>query len=348
MDKTILGLCTRAVAFGLIVAGMVYGQDRQPRVILANLDRPCGVAIHPESGELYMSEGGAGRIIRVVDYEDESAEQSVVIEGFGQAGVGLDESLTLGPCGLLFLNKSNLLIAGNGSDANQRGLLIATLADQSDQARNAADLPRLALPQDSTGALYSIASSGPIVFASLVGPQGADQILASVVRDGTNLDKAESFEPLKPIVSMSVPPTRHSPTAITVSPRGELVTAVSEGVEPGSQSQLAFIRVSDNAILTRLNVDLTHIVSLAYGVPQDGKKVRALYALDYGQRESGKGGLFRLDAVLQGNRLGVKAVRIAALERPTAMVVGKRGMIYVTLLGSDEKTGKLVGFADGL
>lgn len=348
MDKTILGLWTRTLAVGLLVTGVVCGQDLQPKVILANLDRPCGVAIHPDSGELYVSEGGAGRIIRVVDNEDESAEQSVVAEGFGQAGVGLAESLTLGPCGLLFLNKSNLLIAANGSDANQRGLLIATLTDQSDQVFNAADLPRLALPQDSTGALYSLASSGPIVFASMVGVQGADQILASAIRDGSNLGQAESFEPLKSVVSVSVPPDRHSPTAITVSPRGELVTAVSEGVESGAQSQLAFFRVSDNTILTRLNVDLTNIVALAYGVPQDRAKVRALYALDYGQRESGQGGLFRLDAVLQGNRLGVKAVRISALERPTAMAVGKRGIIYVTLQGGDGKTGKLVGFADGL
>jgi hypothetical protein len=64
----------------------------------------------------------------------------------------------------------------------------------------------------------------------------------------------------------------------------------------------------------------------------------------------GEGGLFRLDAAA----MGVKATKIAGLDKPTALAFAPDGTLYLTVVGpkkADEnapKEGKLLKIAPGL
>jgi hypothetical protein len=58
-----------------------------------------------------------------------------------------------------------------------------------------------------------------------------------------------------------------------------------------------------------------------------------------------------LDADRENGQQTVKAVKIAALDKPTAMAFGEDGALYVTVFDTaqaGEKPGKLLKFAPGL
>ena len=58
-----------AIVLTLLFASSVDAGDEsnRPKIepILTGLDNPCAIAVHPSSGELYVAESGAGRIVRV-------------------------------------------------------------------------------------------------------------------------------------------------------------------------------------------------------------------------------------------------------------------------------------------
>ena len=57
-----------------------------------------------------------------------------------------------------------------------------------------------------------------------------------------------------------------------------------------------------------------------------------LYATDFAWMAAGEGGLFRLDADRQSGA-GVKATKIASLDKPTALAFAPDGTLYVTVVG---------------
>jgi len=87
---------------------------------------------------------------------------------------------------------------------------------------------------------------------------------------------------------------------------------------------------------------LHDIIGLAYS-PRSG----FLYALDLAWSDGKEAGLYRIDSARQDGQPSAKAVKIAALERPTALAFAADGTLYVTLLGAaqdgaKEKSGQLV------
>jgi glucose/arabinose dehydrogenase len=131
--------------------------------------------------------------------------------------------------------------------------------------------------------------------------------------------------------------------ALVVSKRGEMVVGESGTLDKPHDSAISFYNPKDKGrLLLTVATGLNDIVGLAYS-PRSGN----LYALDLAWSESKEAGLYRIDAARQGGQMSAKAVKIIALERPTALAFASDGTLYVTLLGNaaeraKEKTGQVV------
>lgn len=101
--------------------------------------------------------------------------------------------------------------------------------------------------------------------------------------------------------------------------------------------------------ILNLETGLYDISGLAYS-PKTG----LLYATDFAWMSIGDGGLFRLDSEMKTAGAGVKTVKIASLDKPTALAFAPDGTLYITVVGpkkDDEnapKEGKLLKIPAGL
>ncbi len=125
-------------------------QELVVEVIAEGLSNPCGVAIQPDTGTVFVSDSGALRVVRIVDNdetdsgntdedggsgEDEEADKNSkykieeVIIGFPGDELGTDPKLEVGPLGLAFLNSETLLVAGNGNKEGEEQLRVYSVPE---------------------------------------------------------------------------------------------------------------------------------------------------------------------------------------------------------------------------
>jgi hypothetical protein len=83
-----------------------------------------------------------------------------------------------------------------------------------------------------------------------------------------------------------------------------------------------------------LPTGLRDVVALAYS-PSSNR----LYAADLAWSAAGEGGIYRLDAGKVDGRSGLKAIKIASLERPTALAFAADNTLYAVALGAPMKDG---------
>jgi hypothetical protein len=72
-----------------------------------------------------------------------------------------------------------------------------------------------------------------------------------------------------------------------------------------------------------------------------------LLALDFAWMKADEGGLFNLVSVKKEGTEAIEAKKVLALDKPTAIAIGRDGVVYVTLIGTakegdDKKPGSLV------
>jgi glucose/arabinose dehydrogenase len=114
-------------------------------------------------------------------------------------------------------------------------------------------------------------------------------------------------------------------------------------------SLLTFYSAKTGMKIMNLETGLYDISGLAYS-----PKTKLLYATDFAWMADSEGGLFRLDSDPKNAATSLKTVKIAGLDKPTAMAFAPDGTLYITVVGpkkADEnapKDGKLVNIATGL
>ncbi len=86
-----------------------WGQDVKVETVVGGLTNPCGVAVQPETGVVFISDSGAGRVVRVVDGKLEP-----VITGIPKDVYGKGPMYDIGPLGLVFLDKTTLAVGDGG------------------------------------------------------------------------------------------------------------------------------------------------------------------------------------------------------------------------------------------
>jgi hypothetical protein len=304
--------------------------------LVQNLDRPWSLAVQPETGTMFVSESGAGRVVQIVD-----GELVQVISGFPREPLGNDPTLCSGPLGLCFLDKNTLVVGQCGLPPAEDQLRVYDLGKKEGDPINVDDaVASFSLPPsddlDSAGGFLSLAAGERELYAACRG-DSAKGWIARTKRNGNQLDLYKRLLSTKELSGVG------TPGGLTLSPRGHLVVGEMGELDAAQDSHLCFYRPEPSALLMKLPVGLYDLAGLAYS-----EKTGQLYAVDVAWKDAGKGGLYRIVATRSAMKIAAQAERIAPLPRPTALAFDAQGGLCVTLLGEAPGQGKLVRFAPGL
>jgi hypothetical protein len=325
-------LAARALVavFLLIVCPFARAADHfAVQKLVAGLSNPCGIAIRPgESAdryEVFVSDSGAGRIIRVTSDAPQAAPVEVVT-GFPLAKLG-DDGIAVGPTGLLFLDRRRLVVGVSGVEGAT--VRLYELADN--EAALSADSPKqqitLKTDRDSVRHVYSLARTqgnetvrDALVITCFDNEQWG-QVRAIILR-------ANMLTDLTLLTASRAEPQHNFPAAVAIGNGGYAVVGWTGSLRQQRDSRLAFYDPATGSQLMELSTELHDIFALAYSPRTDN-----LYAADAAWMEAKNGGIFRMDATDKPRASKCVAVKVVDIVRPSALAFGPDGALYVTALG---------------
>jgi len=300
--------------------------------VLSNLDNPFGLAVRlhqTKPRELFVAESGAGRVIRITI--GKPSELVEAITDFEVATLAIDGSRRGGPLGLAFLTRSKLIV---GDCANR---VLRVFALPKDGATlTAADADHMVGPprigKNSNGAkldFLSLAVANQLVYISSRGHDGRGWILQAG-GEANRLSYLRSLIDMRQTAS-GLP----GGIAVIPSPRPPFLVVAQSGV---SGCSLTFLIPTTGEQAMSLSTGLSDVLSLAYS--PSGQ----LYAADFSPKAPEAGGIYRLDDARVEGRPACRAVKIATIARPVAMVFTSEETLYVTSFGEGQnaKQGKLI------
>jgi hypothetical protein len=304
--------------------------------VLSGLTNPCGLAVQSSTAAVFVSDTGAGQIVKFT--ADAPNKSTPVVTGFPQAkdANNKEPAYSVGPLGLAFLN-SNTLISGEG--ALKQGDEVIRVFDLPADGKvlDFNDVKQKFGPQSSEKS--KVKGSGNF-FGLLLIPSGL-LVTAHGVDDQGWVLKADmkanysAFDELKPFALTKAPTKVDALMGIAFSKRGFVVLGShrendkSSGEKHSRQSSLSFYNAKNGNLLMSMPTDLHDITGLAYS-PKSGR----LYAVDFAWDDPSQGGLYRLDAATVDGQSGVKAVKMTALDKPSTLAFAPDNTLYVTVFGS--------------
>ncbi len=295
--------------------------------LLEGLDNPCGVAVQPSTGHVFVADSAAGRVIRVVD----GKPQDVIVD-FPQDVYGKGPMYNIGPLGLVFLDQNTLVVGGGGHPDGEELLRVYKVPAAGKEAIKASQMEAdFKLPPtdevQGEGNFYALAATSSAVYITCNGDDTKGWISRLTIKDDGGFGEHERFIATKEATDVD------APVGITMNQQGQIVVGQMGEINVPQDSLLTFYD-KEGKMLLNLETGLFDITAVAYS--PNGQ----LYALDYAWMDAGEGGLFQL--IADGEQ-GVKAKKITSLDKPTAMAFGTDGELYVTVFGSDDdKSGKLL------
>jgi hypothetical protein len=333
-------LCS-VVAALLLATGPVPAQD-QPKVdvkpLVSGLDNPCGVAVHRTTGEVFVSDSAAGRVLRI--NPQSGGEATPVITGFAQDIYGKGPMYNIGPLGLLIGGNGNFLVVGGGSHKDGEELMKIFRIPEAGKTLTPNDAVYTSEPirpgeasQLGEGNFYALAANEQGIYITSNGDDTKGWVLRIPLANG------KMPGALEPFIATKVATEVDAPVGMTTDRDGNLVIGQMGEVNIPTDSLLTLYDVKSGKLLWKAPTGLYDIAGLAYS-PKSGK----LYAVDFGWMDAKQGGLFRLDVASTPTGATVKATKIAALDKPSAMAFGQDNALYVTVFGSaPEGSGKKAG-----
>jgi hypothetical protein len=332
-------ICTLGL---LALSTAAVAQDVKFETVLDGLDNPCGVAVHPKTGTVYVADSGAGKVIRIVKGKPED-----VVVGFKLDVYGKGPMYNIGPLGLAFWGEDTLVVGGGDLIDGEDSLRFFTLPPEGSPAVKVEDaIKSLNLPATdelkAEGNFYALA----VVSDGVIATSNGDDTKGWLVKckmAGKEIGPFERFIATKEATNVD------APVGITVGPKGELVVGQMGEINVPKDGLLTFYNPKDGKMLMNLETGLYDITALAYGK----KSPSQLYALDYAWMKEDEGGLFQLIAKTEGGKSTVTSKKLASLDKATSMAFGNDGALYVTVIGTGKegdakKPGKLLKAAPGL
>ena len=308
-------------------------------VVLSDLKNPCGIAIQPETGHIFVSDAAAGTVIRVVNGKAE-----VVIEGSSIGVYGKGPKYKIGPLGLAFLGKDRLAIGDGGYDDGDEFVRVFNIPEPGESALSYDDCTKVG-PLSGTdevkpeGNLYGVAATEAAIYVTCNGDDAKGWVAKADI-NGNNFGELSRFIATKEATD----PATDAPVGITISPRGEVVVGQMGEINVENDSKITMYNAKNGKILLDRDTGLHDITAVVYS------KKGHLYALDFAWVDTLQGGLFRLDDDGDG---GIDAVKITGLDKPTAMAFGNDGSLYISLIGAVDEgqevgKGQLIRLQPGL
>jgi DNA-binding beta-propeller fold protein YncE len=333
-----------AALVGTSLAPGANAQEAKPEVVVGGLSNPCGVAVQPETGHVFIADSAAGRVVRVIDGKLED-----VITGSPKDVYGKGPFYDIGPLGILFLDKDTLVVGDGGFKDGEEYIRVYTVPAAGQPAIDfVKDLKAQSGPLAAAegvlgeGNLYGLAATKNAIYVTCNGDDTKGWV-SKVEINGTK------FGPLERSIATKEAVEVDAPVGITISPRGEIVVGQMGEINKPKDGLLTFYSAANGQKLMNLETGLYDITGLAYS-----PKSKNLYATDFAWMAAGEGGLFRLDADSANPATTLKSVKIAGLDKPTALAFAPDGTLYITVVGpkgDDEnapKQGQLLKIAPGL
>ncbi|HZL90026.1 MAG TPA: hypothetical protein VFB96_16785 [Pirellulaceae bacterium] len=329
-----------ALTLAGLLASPALAQDAKVETVVNGLNNPCAIAIQPETGHVFVADSGAGRVVRIVEGKIEP-----VITGSPKDIYGKGPMYDVGPMGLAFLDKNTLVVGDGGYKDGEECLRVFTVPAAGSAPLNyEKDALAKTNPLTATddlkpeGNLYALAVTKNAVYVTCNGDDTKGWVSKADV-NGTKLGE------LKRAIATKEATNVDAPVGIAVSPEGHIVIGQMGEINLPNDSLLTFYSAKDGKMLMNLTTNLFDISGLAYSPTK-----KQLYATDFAWMKLEDGGLFRLD---KSGANAVKAVKIASLDKPTAIAFGSDGTCYITVIGtkkegSDQPAGALLKIAPGL
>ena len=327
-----LGLWSAVVAVAgcvFLSVGVAGAQEAKgkkgPRVIGRNLDNPCGVAVQPGTGHVFVAANK--RIFRLVPTGDKF-KRSLEIRGFPTDIYGKGPKYEIGPLGLAFLDGETLVVGGGGNpdgkeivsffSVGKKPLAKGEAIKASDAKYTAGPITPGAASVKGEGNFYALAIKGKEIFVTCNGDDTKGWV-SKIVMNGGAPGK------LTPFIATKVATNVDAPTGATISPYGSLFVGQMGEINLPKDSLLTMYDTESGKLEKSFKTGLFDLVALA-----TNPKSRKLYGLDYAWMASDQGGLYRLD--IRGD--SVMTTKLRSIDKPTAMAFADDGTLYVTALGT--------------
>ncbi len=299
--------------------------------VAEGLNVPCGVAVQPGTGHVFVADSAAGRVVRIVDGEIENVIVDFPIDKYGKGPV-----YPIGPLGLAFIEENVLAVGGGGYPDAKDKLRVYNVPAAGEAALKADDDDVSALELPATdklageGNFYGVAFTGDALFVTCNG----DDTKGWISRAGVKGAKVGPF--MRAIATKELTEV-DAPVAITVAPDGSLAVGQMGEISLPGDGLLTFYDPKDGSKLANFETGLSDITGLAYA--PKGK----LLATDFSWSDPSGGGLFQISAKYTKKKQSLDVTKIIELDKPTAIAVDADGNVYVTVVGSGEGTsGKLL------
>lgn len=310
-------------AFALLAFAIsTPAQAQKVTTVLSGLNNPCGVAIQPETGAVFVSDSGAARVVRVEDGKAVDVITDFPIDVYGKG-----PKYNIGPLGLAFLDKTRLVVGGGGLPDGEEKLRIYEIGDEAMKADKMASSFMLE-PTDEIkgeGNFYALAVTKNAIFVTCNG----DDTKGWVSKAGIDGDK---IGPYSRSIATKEAVEVDAPVGATISPNDNLVIGQMGEITVPGDSLLTYYNTETGEKLLSYETGLHDITALAFGRGE----IRQLYALDFAWNDVSQGGLHQIVRDEKDGKPAVKCIKLTSLMKPTAMAFDDDGMLYVTVIGESE------------
>lgn len=290
---------------------------------LGGLDNPTGIAIHPESGDVFIAERRG--IVRV-SQGDEGRRVAFEVRYFPADLYGKGPIYSIGPLGVAFLGNDQIVVGDGSRPDTDEVVLVYEIGAAAPELPTIGSAAKYTLgPLASSeglkaeGNYYAVAVTDNAIFATANGDDTKGWIVRSKLSGDGTPGELERFIATKEALETD------APVALTTNSDGNLVVGQMGEITLPGDALLAYFDPESGDLIDYWETGLNDITGLAYS-PVSGK----LYATDLSWLDTSEGGLFEL--TVTDDTVTTRKVR--GLDKPTALAFDAQGNAYVTILGS--------------